>query len=57
VSNVSPYEITIAERRNELEQFLGEQQIQSEIYYPLPLYPELTAKQQKMGVVQAFYRP
>jgi dTDP-4-amino-4,6-dideoxygalactose transaminase len=27
-----------AERRNELKQFLAEQGIQSEIYYPLPLH-------------------
>jgi dTDP-4-amino-4,6-dideoxygalactose transaminase len=78
-----------AERRDELKQFLGEQGIQSEIYYPrplhlqncfadlgykrgefpraelvaqqvlaLPLYPELTLKQQEMVVEQfeAFYR-
>jgi dTDP-4-amino-4,6-dideoxygalactose transaminase len=78
-----------AERRDELKQFLAEQGIQSEIYYPLPLhlqncfadlgyktddfpraelvarqvlalplYPELTTKQQEIVVeqVQAFYR-
>jgi hypothetical protein len=59
VSSVSPYKLPIAERRDELKQFLTEQGIQSEIYYPLPPYPELTPKQQEMVVkqVQAFYRP
>jgi dTDP-4-amino-4,6-dideoxygalactose transaminase len=78
-----------AERRDELKQFLAEQGIQSEVYYPLPLhlqncfadlgykkgdfpraelvarqvlalplYPELTLKQQELVVeqVHAFYR-
>jgi dTDP-4-amino-4,6-dideoxygalactose transaminase len=78
-----------AERRDGLKQFLAEQGIQSEIYYPLPLhlqhcfadlghkegdfpqaelvarqvlalplYPELTTKQQEIVVaqIQAFYR-
>jgi UDP-2-acetamido-2-deoxy-ribo-hexuluronate aminotransferase len=78
-----------AERRDELKEFLAEREIQTEIYYPLPLhlqkcfaelgykrgdfphaeraagevlalplYPELTRKQQEtvVGAVGEFYR-